>query len=261
MRLADVLSQRAYWRRLRPFPHVVAADVFEPGLAGALWDAFRERLDRGLSSPGPADPEKFARRVPGYGAHVLNLGPATEGPFEVFLSRPWRDMLAGLFGVEATLDVDVALHHHEVGSPTGWVHNDLNPGFFVDRPRADGVNASDAGACDYQQGTLISGSGPVRETVRAVAVLYYLGAEVYEAGDGGETGLYVSARDRADDPAAMVAPVPNSLLAFECTPWSYHAFLSNRRKPRSCVAMWVHRRKEEVVRRWGERSIERWPGS
>jgi hypothetical protein len=27
------------------------------------------------------------------------------------------------------------------------------------------------------------------------------------------------------------------------------------------VAMWLHRRKEEVVRRWGERSIERWPGS
>jgi hypothetical protein len=27
------------------------------------------------------------------------------------------------------------------------------------------------------------------------------------------------------------------------------------------VAMWLHRPKAEVVRRWGERSIERWPGS
>lgn len=259
MRLADILSRRAYWRRVHPFPHVVATDVFEPGFAGALSDAFQEHLGRGLASG--ADPDRFARRVPGYGAHVLNLRPATEGPLAVFLSRPWRDMLASLFSVEATLDVDAALHHHEVGSPTGWVHNDLNPGFFVDRPRPDGINASDAEACDYQRGTAAPGLGPVRETVRAVAVLYYLSNEPYEAGDGGETGLYGSAGDRVSEPAAMVPPVNNAMVAFECTPRSYHAFLSNRKKPRSCVAMWLHRRREEVVRRWGERSIERWPGS
>jgi hypothetical protein len=260
--LSAIVLQRRFWRRVEPFPHVVARDVFRPELVAALEGAFASFVGRGLSAS--RDPERFSRSVPGYGAYVFHLGPGTEGPLSLFLSRGWHDMLARLFGVDATLDVDVALHHHEPRSPTGWVHNDLNPGFFVDQPRPDGVNASDALACDYQSGALLerrSGLGAPREVVRAVALLYFLGNDRWSPGDGGETGLFTEQWSDVRTPAARVPPHNNSLVAFECTPRSYHAFLSNVRSPRSCVVMWLHRKKSEVVERWGERSIQRWPGT
>jgi len=257
MLFSTVLSGRGFWRRSAPFSHIVATDVFASAFAAELEGAFRAILGRGCSSA--RDFDRFSRSVPGYGAYVYNLGPETEGPLAVFLSRPFHDMLAGLFGVEATLDVDVALHHHERGSPSGWVHNDLNPGWFVDQPRPDGVNASDVRVCDYQRGQ--AAAGAPREVVRAVAMMYYLCNEPWSPGDGGETGLYGSVRDLVTSPLARVGPVNNSLVAFECTPRSYHAFLENRRATRSSVVLWLHRRKAEVISRWGERSIQRWPGT
>lgn len=257
MLLSEILAQRTFWRRFEPFPHVIARDVFTDEVARSLADAFSAVLARGLSAA--REPGRFSRSVPGYGAFVFNLGPDTEGPLSVFMSREWHDMLARMFGVEATLDVDVALHHHEPNSPSGWVHNDLNPGFFVDQPRPDGVNASDAGACDYQTGA--GARRPLRETVRAVALLYFLANDRWSPGDGGETGLFTEQWRDVNEPFARVPPVNNSLVAFECTPRSYHAFLTNRRASRSSVVMWLHRRKSEVVARWGERSIQRWPGT
>jgi hypothetical protein len=260
MGLSDLLAQRRYWRRREPFPHVVAQDVFNPDVAAALEGAFASVLARGLAAA--REPERFCRSVPGYGAYVFHLGPGTDGPLSLFLSRDWHDLLARLFGVEATLDVDAALHHHERHSPSGWVHNDLNPGCFVDQPRPDGVNASDVNACDYQTGEAkVRSRGAPREVVRAVALMYFLGNEPWSPGDGGETGLFADAWSDVGAPAARVPPRNNSLVAFECTPRSYHAFLTNPRATRSSVILWLHRRKAEVVARWGERSIQRWPGT
>ena len=50
----------------------------------------------------------------------------------------------------------------------------------------------------------------------------------------------------------------NSLVLFECTPFSWHGYLGNRAKPRNSVVMWLHRPKADVVARWGEPSIVRW---
>jgi hypothetical protein len=55
-----------------------------------------------------------------------------------------------------------------------------------------------------------------------------------------------------------VPPINNSMLLFECTPYSYHSFISNRRSVRNCLVMWLHRPKEEVTARWGETVIEKW---
>lgn len=257
MDLSALLSRRTFWRRTDPFPHVIAKDVFAAAFAGELEASFRAVLGRGRSPV--RDLERFSRSVPGYGAYVYNLGPETEGPLSVFLSRPFHDMLACLFGVRATLDVDAALHHHDRQSPSGWIHNDLNPGWFVDQPRPDGVNASDARVCDYQKG--ISSVGAPRETVRAVAMMYYLANDPWAPGDGGETGLYSSQRDPVERPLLRVPPLNNTLVAFACSPNSYHAFLENRRSARSSVVVWLHRPKAEVVERWGERSIQRWPNT
>ncbi|XXX75821.1 2OG-Fe(II) oxygenase [Sorangium sp. So ce134] len=255
--LEKLLSGRYFRQRVYPFPHIVGEDVLAPGAYRDVEEAFRGALRAGLSdAPGDG---RFARTVPGYGAYVKPLLRDVTGPLELFVSRAWHDMVAALWDVEATLDMDAALHHHPAGSGDGWIHNDLNPGWFVDRPRADGVNVADPALCDYQHGAAAGGAGRPRETVRAAALLFYLANDPWSPGDGGETGLYASARSPVSSPAAVVPPINNSLLCFACTPYSYHAFLRNKKSPRNSVILWIHVPAERAARRHGARSIEPWP--
>ena len=48
--------------------------------------------------------------------------------------------------------------------------------------------------------------------------LYYLANPRWEPGDGGSTGLFTSADDSIEAPSAEMPPINNSLLLFECTP-------------------------------------------
>ena len=116
----------------------------------------------------------FGRGIPGYDVTAYTVTGRTPGPLSLFCSRPWHDMLACLFGVNATGELNIALHHHAVGSLDGSPHNDLNPGWFADRPRSDGIIVHDpAYGCDYRFGTEKPDVGTV-ERVRAVAVIFYL---------------------------------------------------------------------------------------
>jgi hypothetical protein len=136
------------------------------------------------------------------------------------------------------------------------VHNDLNPGWFIDRPRPDGINSAASTWCDYHHGEpCAAGTTPVCR-IRAIAMLYFLNNGPWRPGHGGECGLYAD-RD-ASQPSAKVGPVDNSILIFECTPWSFHRFLSNTAGPRDSVILWLHRKRELAVNRWGERSIVKW---
>ncbi|MDT4982832.1 MAG: hypothetical protein QOF95_322, partial [Pseudonocardiales bacterium] len=94
--------------------------------------------------------------------------------------------------------------------------------------------------------------------IRAVSLLFYVGNPDWVPGDGGETGLFANIDTAARGPRAAVPPVNNSLVMFECTPFSWHAFVSNVSNPRNSVVMWLHRRKDEAVARWGEQSIVYW---
>ena len=102
---------------------------------------------------------------------------------------------------------------------------------------------------------------PVIRHVRAVSILYYTANPPWHRGDGGQTGLYERRSDRTDQPTATVAPVNNTLLAFECTPNSSHSFISNRVSERNSVTMWLYRSDRAAVTRWGEGTLERWQES
>jgi hypothetical protein len=56
----------------------------------------------------------------------------------------------------------------------------------------------------------------VHETIRAIAVLYYLHNPRWHPGDGGETGIYSYHRQPVLGPTKAVPPINNSLLLFEC---------------------------------------------
>ena len=138
------------------------------------------------------------------------------------------------------------------------MHNDLNPGWFADRPDPFGINLSRNELCNYSTGAATDPSIPVHPTVRAIALLLYLHNPPWSPGDGGETGLYSYRKQPVSQPTKAIAPRNNSLFLFECRPTSYHSFLKNRNGPRNSMIMWLHRPYQNAVERWGERSIVQW---
>jgi hypothetical protein len=250
-----MLAARRWCVYEKPFPHIRASNVFTARLYDELVAGFETVLARGLSETTEA--RRFSR-LSGYDAYGLSFSDYLHPAFTLFVSRAWHDLVAGLFDVETTRDIRGGLHHHRTGSRDGQIHNDLNPGWFVDRPNADGVNVANLTLCNYFNGDTSPAAGPPRQTVRGIAMLYYLANGAWRPGDGGETGLYLRAGGPIAEADARIPPIDNTMLLFECTPWSYHTFLANPRKPRNSVIMWLHRPETSVIARWGEGRIVPW---
>ena len=243
--LRPYLLSRRWLRRSWPFPHVVAYDVFVPSVYQSLVARVRQALG-GLANDSYLDDHDI------FG---MTVTPETAAGLEPLTLRAWHDLMGELTAVQATGHVALGIHHHRIGSADGFPHNDLNLGWFASDPAAGGIELSRPEAVEYTTGVArVLGLIP-RETVRAVAVLFYLDNGPWMPGDGGATGLYVRSTDPTRKPALIVPPLDNSLLAFECTPASWHGFISNRHRPRNSIIMWLHRSKSEVVARWGAGAI------
>jgi 2OG-Fe(II) oxygenase superfamily len=254
-RLGGIVANRAWLHRAYPFPHVVAREVFAAEFYDELAAQLKGILDRGLSEVHTDD--RFARGMPGYDAYGISITPALEYPLTLFLSRAWRDLMCGLFAIGPTPYVFAGAHYHAPWSADGFVHTDFNPLWF---PRAadDEIQIPDPERCAFK-----TGEGPLEtadkvETVRGAVVIFYLLNGGWGRGDGGETGLFTSRGDPLSEPAARCPPENNSLVAFECTPRSFHAFLANKGRPRTSIIMWVHRDLDEASDRLGAEHIERW---
>jgi hypothetical protein len=246
--LKDILENRRWARCRLPFPHVSALSVFEESFYVALSTQCRAILD----SSRPRE------RASGYDADIVLLGSDTPYPMNIFLSRPWHDLLEKVLDLKASGDISVAMHRHPSGSRSGWVHNDLTPGWFVDRHQRNGLNNSCDSGCNYKTGETLVESGQPRQMVRAATLIFYLNNnERWTYGEGGETGLYGSASDPVERPDKRVPPLNNSLLLFECTPFSFHSFLNSSRG-RTSLVMWLHRSKLEVADLWGKQAIVPW---
>lgn len=243
--LAVFLGARRWIRRKKPFPHVIAYNVFCPHIYSRIEIAFQELLEANEGRPYMPNYDIDGRTVQNEIAH--RFGP--------MLTRSWHDLLASVLGITATGHVAMGMHHHRVGSRHGFPHNDLNPGWFVGEPSRDELLMS-CPEIDYTTGMLLrpASATPI-EVVRAAAALFYVANPTWKPGDGGTTGLYRSADDDIRRPAAVVPPLNNSMLLMECTPSSFHGFISNRRNPRNSIIMWLHQRKSEVIARWGRHAI------
>ena len=242
------LTGDPWWFYSKPFPHVVATNVFVPAVQKALEAAY-ETVGK-IEGLGWARPD-FS------GFTITAFGDRHKAMFPVFLSPEWLQLFARLVGMGVTNDVDGGLHHHTVGSSSGWVHNDNNPGWF--EPRNDGeVNFCDRSRWNYKTGEVLApGAKPVMR-VRAASMIYFLGNGDWKEGDGGETGLYEHAHQPVLQPSKRIPPIDNSLLLFACSPYSWHAFLSNIRKPRRTVILFLHQEAAAFEARWGRNSLVRW---
>ena len=251
------LGNRRWIESRHPFPHVRATDVFNDKLYEELADAFLSLLK--TESTSNQRGSTFAKTITTYDAYIGRIPRSQNNPLRIFLSRPWHDMLAKLFKVPATGDVNVELHHHQIGSLNGRVHNDLNPGWFTGEAEAGMTNEPGRGRGSYKFGPPAVAEESAHQRVRAVAMIFYLANPVWKAGDGGETGLYRTSSDGVEAPIVAVAPRNNSFVAFECSPFSFHSFLSNSRTERNAVVLWLHRPYREAVSCWGEKAIVHWP--
>jgi hypothetical protein len=239
-----ILASRRWVRRTNPFPHVVAPQVFASDTAAAIAREVKKALASGAA--GDAD-APFVRSFP----------TTNPGPLGIFMSRWWHDLIAKTAGVAATGDIDISLHHHDTGDSTGHIHNDLAPGWFAGPRDTNGIAVADIDRCSYTTGETPSGLR-ARSVVRAVAVLYFTASPRWYHGAGGELGLFKTIDGPLEQPDAKVPPLDNSMVLFECTPHSYHAFTGNPFQERNALVMWLHRPKHEVVKRWGDSSIVYW---
>jgi hypothetical protein len=207
-----------------------------------------------LRGPGP---QRFRRVLPTSEATAILFDPGFGGPLSLFLTAAWRELIAAVTGARLTEHVSGALHHHVPGDPDGFIHNDLNAGWFVHQPRADGTVVADHTACRYGTGEARRAGVTPQPFIRAVSLLFYLANPAWSGNDGGGTGLFAHRDDPVSSPAVTVPPANNSLLVFPCTPYTFHAFLSNRREPRNSVAMWFHRTRVDATAQWGEQAVTR----
>ena len=250
----ELLSGRPWIMRDKPFAHYLAADVFTSAFYRELVREYRELLGRGLAETKST--EMFSR-MSGFDAYGFPLQQVPAGSrLSLFTSRPWHDLLVRMTGVPGSGHVRAGLHHHLPGSAAGGVHNDLNPGYF-EKAAVPGEVVVPGQTFSYHHGlnSAKQASPGIVATVRALAVLIYLDNPGWQQGHGGETALY---RDPRAGPVVLVPPKDNSMLIFECTPWSFHQFCSNPAGPRNSVNMWLHRPWPDAVQRWGEGAIVRW---
>lgn len=254
--LVHILRQRRWQTCPEPFFHVVAYDVFTPEIYSWMANAHAELLARGLSETPTRD--KLSRNIPNYDAYGFPLTSQTPAPFNVFASREWHDVLANLIGVRATGDINAGFHHHTLGSKNGLVHNDFNPGWFADASDQYGINFARNDICEYSTGRVPDSRIRTHQTVRAIAVLFYLNNPPWRPGDGGGTGLYAHRGQPVEEPSKVIPPINNSLFLFECRPNSFHTFLSNRNGPRNSLIMWLHRPLQDAESRWGSKAIVQW---
>lgn len=252
-RLNELLARSKWTYRTAPFPHIWVRQVFIAPAYERLAGAFREALTRRTTDA--AGNPRFAHAGSALDAYVMPFRPSLAGPLSLFVSRPWVALLAAATAVKVTSDLNGALHYHARNSRDGFIHKDFSACWFADNPRPDGINVTDNKICNYRTGETFVAGATAQERVRAVAMLFYLNNAPWSPGDGGETGLYCGADGPVGRPAASIPPINNSMLIFECSPYSYHSFISNRRHPRSSVALWLHRSKADAVAQWGARSI------
>jgi hypothetical protein len=231
--------------RVDPFRHVIIDHALPPQHHQAICAAFSVLQRQGLSERFVT--ERLAR-FPGYDAYCWIFGSDAPAPLRLFVGSPLRDYCAQLFGLELSDEVVAEFHHHLPGSRSDSWHDDYNLAYFA--PAAQhGMNPWHF-QCNYMDGSGLP-AGQALTRYRALTLIYYFGADNWRPGMGGETELGAE-RGVSVECRVAVAPRPNRLLVFECSPGSYHRFTSNIGFIRNSVILWYHGYGADALRRYGQ---------
>ena len=246
----------ASWReRSYPFRHYVADSVLDPDQYARVAAEF-SRIERGL------DPDSSVRlsKSRNYDALTFGMRASVAAGFRPLFEKHWIDQLADLVGIKAVPALDAGLHHVPQGSRSGWIHSDCCSAWFNGPvpQKQRRIVFPDRRMCDYFSGEPKHPEARPAEYVRAATMIFYLRNEGWEAGMGGETGLYAGSKASYGG-EVLVPPVDNTLVLFECSPHSYHRLIANPGKPRNSIVLWLHSTVEESAKRWSSGVMRRGP--
>ena len=255
--LVDVLANRRWLHRTRPFHHVVARGVFTDAFYAELAGATAELLAAGLSDTPSTG--RFSRGMTGYDAYGLGITHDLGGPFSIFLSPQWRDVLSDQFAVGHTPYVFAGAHHHLPGGRTGFLHNDYNPVWF---PRAtvgdERLPLPDPSRCDFKTGAgTLHGEDRVEPSAArssSTTCSTTVGSRATEARrDCSPRGPTTSTDRPGAAPRSTTAWSPSSARRTRSTP-----SIPTSSRPRTSLIMWVHRTIMEAYEKFGADQVERW---
>ncbi len=245
-----------WWVHRYPFRHFRAQSILDPESYGRVCSAFREILE--ITAGERKGVYRLKQSNPKYDANMLGMSDDLAPSFDPFFSWPWLQSLYRLVGLPEVPRIDGGLHSSAQGSRDGWIHSDLCSGWFDESPGWQGVFPNRE-KCDYFSGQTRSKDAKPVEYVRAATMIFYLCNEGWSQGDGGETGLYGSSRIGSHTPVDLLPPVDNSILLFECSPHSYHRFVTNPGRTRNSIILWLHTRTEQAEAMWGNAIHRRKP--
>jgi hypothetical protein len=245
------------WYDVRdPFRHFQASNVLRCEQYRAIGAEFQNVLDvtEGRAQGG----NRFSRSDQNYDARMLPITERNMARFDPFLSESWLRSLCELVNIPYIPRIDAALHSSPQNSRSGWIHTDFCSGWFDEsRYSGTGILFPDRGRCNYFEGIpKVAGAKPV-EYVRAATLIFYLCNDDWTRGDGGETGFYGGERESLNTQILLLPPVNNTLILFECSPHSYHRFVSNPGRARNSLILWLHCDLQFAVDRWGPRAVKR----
>lgn len=234
-----------WWCHRYPFRHWRARNLLDPHSYAHVAQRFRSILDN------PDGPYRLRQTNANYDALILALNGSLVSHFDALITPASVESLCDRLSIPFCRNISAALHSSRPGSRNGWIHTDLCSGWFDDGAAATSTTLgfSDNRRCDYFTGARNGPDAEPREYVRAGVLIYYLCNDGWATGDGGETALYRSAVPARDN-EELVAPVNNTALVFECTPHSYHRFISNPKRTRNSIIFWVHMPIDEALARW-----------
>jgi len=247
--LSRMLTSQLWLKQTKPFEYIHVKQVFEPEFYVGLENRFSTLLLAGLSDER-SSADQFARIFPGYDAYGMTVASA-DPAFSFLYSSDWNRLFSGAFGIETSGRTRVELHHHTRESRPGRIHNDFNPGWFT------GLEEENI-SCNYRTGECKTLGMKSEKHIRAITILIYLANGQWSTKDGGGTGIFQQRDGILEHPDYVALPEDNSLLAFACSPFSYHTFLGNNKRSRNAIVMWLHQRPETAQNRWGTDRIVEW---
>jgi hypothetical protein len=232
------------WEYRRPFRHFRGTNVLPPGRYEVTASKFREIL---------ALPSNFRRsRFKNYDAQIMPIENDLPASFPDLFSATAISFLHRVVGIPFQPRVVAAIHSSPPNSRSGWIHTDYLPVWFDDNAVSPGeVAFMTEMMCDYT-GRPTPHFAPRREYARAATMIYYLCNDDWSPADGGQTGLYPAERGELEQSSILIAPINNSCLIFECSPHSYHRFMTNPGRRRNSFILWLHLSAEDADRRWGK---------
>lgn len=239
-----------WWEYTKPFRHFGATNVFNEATYKELCHQFSLILD--VTNGEREGKYKLTNVKKNYDALILGLNDTLATEFAPIFTEEWLKSIAQFMNIEFLPRIEGALHSSPPNSKTGWIHTDLCSAWFDEKGTdKEKLMLPPRGRCNYFTGRTSKPDAEPAEYVRAATMIFYLCNDDWESGDGGETGLYGAHRETKYTDKKLITPINNSLLLFECSPHSYHRFITNPKKTRNSIILWLHSNVENAEARWG----------